>query len=597
MVLLSLPVAISANFNAEISRLICIYLSPAICITAWAYLVKKSFYDGRAPKFLFSVSDFISIIILITAALIINELDKLVYVSDNGMRNYNYEAHIGYLAAVPFEILKADYPSRLRIHNLYPLEWTSYHFLSGSILAQFLVPFGKYNIFHFTAAKFVFSFLCLGAMFEAVVSNLLQQQGGARKYSKAVAFSLLLLAIISTWYYRQIFWSLHINSGLSVVAAFLFFYFRLSGNMQNSYVWMAILSFAAVRNAPAMAIAMPVIFAFDYKQIIIRFLRDTKSNIIARLKASGFEFQQILPAIILLFWGGLYVLATLRFGLTDGYAQANGLNFDKDWWKLSSFNVQSETPLYVLCLILLFSLVNKSRQLILNYWQFIFILLFLSLEISKFSAYFHYDIYNLIRVAVLPLVIFIIGTPTSSRLALFVIFAAHFLMVLLLPSGISVPAFVVIESCYLALLFIILQNKIEKLQFSQVVTIILLLPLLVVSWKDYGYLGQEEIHSAKRKYHYLFDVEAGERNLDAAVLKDGVYCGTNNFQKDDAFSTFFAIRRGWDPEMNDSESGKYKKVLMTYRHSILRLKDDAHLDPETIEEIQYLNSQASKFCN
>lgn len=97
----------------------------------------------------------------------------------NGVFYYN--GHQTYFSGVPLELLQADYFSRIRLMDVYPFEWSKYHFFNGAYISIPLIGFVKKNYISYLLAKMIQIAFYGGALFEAF----------SQKYNKKKAVMIL----------------------------------------------------------------------------------------------------------------------------------------------------------------------------------------------------------------------------------------------------------------------------------------------------------------------------------------------------------------------------------------------------------------------
>ena len=87
----------------------------------------------------------------------------LIYIFFNLKFFLIYNSHDPYFYGIPFEIIKGDYFSRIRIWDNYPITWSKYHFFPGSFSSLFLLFTFTKNIFlyktYFLIQILIFFFL------------------------------------------------------------------------------------------------------------------------------------------------------------------------------------------------------------------------------------------------------------------------------------------------------------------------------------------------------------------------------------------------------------------------------------------------------
>lgn len=84
---------------------------------------------------------------------------------------FPYNCHQTYFSGVSLEILNADYFSRLRIMDVYPFEWSKYHFFNGAYISIPLIAFAKGNYVSYLFAKMISISYYVGAIFDLLKSK------------------------------------------------------------------------------------------------------------------------------------------------------------------------------------------------------------------------------------------------------------------------------------------------------------------------------------------------------------------------------------------------------------------------------------------
>lgn len=116
----------------------------------------------------------------------------------------DFNCHETYFAAPSLEIFKADYFSRLRLIDVYPYEWSKYHFFNGAFTAIPLSVFIKKNYVSFLFAKFLTIALYLGALFDCI-----RNKYGFKKASMYFIIGCLICFVVA---YNSVTWSSFTNS-------------------------------------------------------------------------------------------------------------------------------------------------------------------------------------------------------------------------------------------------------------------------------------------------------------------------------------------------------------------------------------------------
>jgi len=79
---------------------------------------------------------------------------------------FHYNCHLTYFSGVPMELLQADYFSRIRLMDVYPFEWSKYHFFNGAYISIPLMCFIKKNFVSYLLAKMITVCFYAGALFD-----------------------------------------------------------------------------------------------------------------------------------------------------------------------------------------------------------------------------------------------------------------------------------------------------------------------------------------------------------------------------------------------------------------------------------------------
>ena len=121
----------------------------------------------------------------------------------------NFNCHETYFAAPALEIFKADYYSRLRLIDVYPYEWSRYHFFNGSFASLPLAAFVKKNYVTFIFAKFLTISFLLGTIFDCI-----RKSCGSKKAVIYFSFGCIASFVLS---YNMVTWSSFTNNYSSLL--------------------------------------------------------------------------------------------------------------------------------------------------------------------------------------------------------------------------------------------------------------------------------------------------------------------------------------------------------------------------------------------
>ena len=126
-----------------------------------------------------------------------------------------FNGHQNYFSGISLELLRAEYYSRLRIFDNYPLEWGRYHFFNGSINALPQMVLGEQNLITFTLAKISIISFMTATICELSIKS---------KVRKPFFYLFSIGAIyIFTMLPVQIWWSILTNAFSSIIFLIIFF--------------------------------------------------------------------------------------------------------------------------------------------------------------------------------------------------------------------------------------------------------------------------------------------------------------------------------------------------------------------------------------
>lgn len=591
LIIIGIPTATVANFDAKLSSellAISIWLMPILA--CFLLLLKQSPLhrsDLIASAALTVI--FISVVLLALCA-----FDQTQYVMSE-RKELLYNSHDGYYAAVPFELIRADYGSRLRVANLYPVEWKTYYFLSGSIAATILKWIDHPTLIDFYNSKLLITLLSYFSIIESIIicniKNYNYQLNHIFLNKNVFKISIFIIPIsfvtfMLCWWYGESFqWNMNTSGGISITAGFLFFYFRLNSFQRESYLWLAIAAVAGFRNAPAIAMAFPFLVYWDFSACLKKILK-------FKLKLWGTSFLKILhvlwPTMGILLLGLIYALATVGHG-QDSLFNLPNARFKLSLWYLSpicsaileslsgfiskvpslSTRFHSLAPVGIFSafgLFLLFSFqafLKRSNNDNGNQFKTMKYILFGVLSIVIVAALLNQadsasevkplkllweilkDLVALLLIIVLPMHLFNIMLPERHSKVLLAIAVAHFIIFTITKNDIGVPAYQLVYYCYLAALVWMWTSSLSKQKLLTLFSIIVLAVMGGGPWFNIGDVYNKQ-NSIASKYDLKLELNEAKDDLIANTDLDGVFCGTGQFLRDDAIATYFGVRRGWD---------------------------------------------------
>ena len=202
MSVISIPVIVCMSFCAVLAKYI-IYIAICISVLLSIYMLirnwnnKKEIIKSFLPVFLMFLYFSIRLFMWITP--------------ETG--TFDFNCHETYFAAPSLEIFKADYFSRLRIIDVYPYEWSGYHFFNGAFTAIPFVAFVKKNYITFLFVKFLTISVLLGSIFGCVKEKY--------AYKKAVFYFIIGCISAFVLSYNLVTWSSFTNNYSSLLLMYI----------------------------------------------------------------------------------------------------------------------------------------------------------------------------------------------------------------------------------------------------------------------------------------------------------------------------------------------------------------------------------------
>ena len=140
----------------------------------------------------------------------------------------DFNCHETYFAAPALEIFKADYFSRLRLIDVYPYEWSRYHFFNASFTSIPLAVFLEKNYVSFCVAKFLTIALYLGSVFDCIRKQ--------TNYKKAVAYFAFGCIAMFMLAYNMVTWSSFTNNYSSLILMVIVWILMLQGDWKTACI-------------------------------------------------------------------------------------------------------------------------------------------------------------------------------------------------------------------------------------------------------------------------------------------------------------------------------------------------------------------------
>jgi hypothetical protein len=390
-----------------------------------------------------------------------------------------YNGHQNYFSGISLEALRADYYSRLKIFDNYPVVWSRYHFFNGAITTIPQLLLEKTNILTFWLAK------CgvISIFISALISLNLRS-----KINLQLIFSILIsIVYLYTMLPRQMSWSLFTNAYSSAILLLISFTFLRLKNYKYAILFILIFTNSTSRSfVPGCVIAITILL-LNVRTDLGVFLN--KKIIFNQTNLPFFIFLIIilLSSFSMLFSGettnspisisvkNYFHLGWLNLmspGITPDYLALKtkaSFTYRPDFLWFSTWNI-------VMAAIYIVDKNNISfnKYVVYNYIAilaaiFFFLYVCVNLVINGNNILERLIYYSLISFFyyLLPIILVFMLAPKSISPYLIVFIGASLAQILILDPSISLPNYVIIEFIVFYLMIINISGK--KLQNSTII--------------------------------------------------------------------------------------------------------------------------------
>ena len=235
----ALVVAILANFATALIQPYLCTVFVVLCALNYHHL--KHAYKREvnpANKVLIAWS-----IVVVVIVFIITSYPNPYIIDGETGKELLFNYHYSYYASQSFEMLNGDYLSRLRIQNIYPAEWTKYHFFNAATQAISQYFLSEHNLMSYMLAKHCIMAFIMGSIFE----HFMQCFGLSRK-TAVLFFCWILLGL--TLFKGTLTWNFLTTGAFSVFAMVHLLFFIYKNNTSAIYLFSILLGASVIRLMP-----------------------------------------------------------------------------------------------------------------------------------------------------------------------------------------------------------------------------------------------------------------------------------------------------------------------------------------------------------
>ncbi len=233
------------SFSAGLGRLF-IYLEALVLLG----IELKLLFKHKSLPSLNSLTIALFVFILVTSFSFFSVFRTF---TDDGKLIVN--AHQVYMSGIPIELLKAEYFSRIRIFDNYPLVFEKFHFLNGSISAILMAPTFNFSYLTFMVSKIVFFLVVIKAGYELLIVA----SDSRRKAVQIILFSLLSLQLVLP---NSVIWATNTNNALPIALMLSGLLAFAANHRRTSLALMLFFSVSTSRSlVPGLAIVFLLLFS------------------------------------------------------------------------------------------------------------------------------------------------------------------------------------------------------------------------------------------------------------------------------------------------------------------------------------------------
>jgi hypothetical protein len=426
-------------------------------------MIKLYFDQKKLPKYILQLDS--KIILNLLCAFLIFLLIFHIYDNSVHLEPNIFNGHENYFSGISLEILRAEYFSRLRIFDNYPVAWSRYHFFNGALASLPQLFIFKSNLYTFMAAK-----ICLITFFIFSIIELSIRSNSLRKY---FLLAIICIIYIFTMLPNQLWWAIGTNAYSST---FLLIITLLcwKKNLYNLAMF-----FALVFGLSTSRSVIPGIFLF----IAMLYFMPHKENLFSKL-INGFNgisfinFRHIFLKQDLTKISGLYALLLIAITIMIFSGNPNStpfkLNysnfFDEGWIYIMSPSITQANlamnsspflkPNYWWIIfwlsVLIFTILNSSSIMYLRRIKFlifnskhknlIIILTIFLIIVSLFVRVFKpYQFQIFILYFIIPTSLATILVPNKTKYLVIIFIVASVFQVVIFQSSISIPNYIIVE--------------------------------------------------------------------------------------------------------------------------------------------------------
>jgi hypothetical protein len=270
--------------------------------------VREGNFELTHPAYKRDIAVYFGLFVLGACVFLVNNPVNvfLEYDDQTKLTYLNFNAHYSYYASMSSEMLNADYLSRLKVMNVYPYEWTQYHFFNSGTQASLEVFIDKPNLFSYFTVQVVIMVFIIVSFGETIVR-------GEKNTVLLFAIFICWLLIGFTLFGAFMCWNMTTTGAFSVFGIVMFLIFVYTNKRKNALVALAILAVSAFRLFPVVFVGLGIFL------LIVAFRECSKPenrNVAYVVRQVKFYSRRLNPfQYIFLLLCGTYAIVTVKTGV------------------------------------------------------------------------------------------------------------------------------------------------------------------------------------------------------------------------------------------------------------------------------------------
>jgi len=242
-----------------------------------------------------------------------------------------FNRHYSYFSSQSTEMLRADYFDRLKVSNLYPCEWTRYHFFNSGARAASMGLIKEPGLFSYWIAQTIISVMILLSFAETFLINF-----GLRTRNIVILIAWTLIGF--TFFSDSITWNF-ITTGLFSVFAMINLLIAIHfKHWREAVIFILILGASAFRLLPIALLLLAYLIYLLVKKNLHTNMKITLNDLYHFIKSKiNLKALDFVALFLFIFYNALTILTAKNSPLEESSSLITKKLFDHGWSLALSF--------------------------------------------------------------------------------------------------------------------------------------------------------------------------------------------------------------------------------------------------------------------